>query len=152
MQREIELTFKKLIKQIPKDQRKKKFVFICYGLAAYDKFEYKGYKVFNIESERDEITIMSKDDFDKALAWNDDLSTHTETDDEFLQDVRKMIAQGTLAKKIAQKIKKEIETLLEPLAVLAVLRKHIRSTNTEAQIKQATIKREIILSGYQIKE
>ena len=76
----------------------------------------------------------------------------TETDDEFLQDVRKMIAQGTLAKKIAQKIKKEIETLLEPLAVLAVLRKHIRSTNTEAQIKQATIKREIILSGYQIKE
>lgn len=30
----------------------------------------------------------------------------TETDDEFLQDVRKMIAQGTLAKKIAQKIKK----------------------------------------------
>ena len=67
MQREIELTFKKLIKQIPKDQRKKKFVFICYGLAAYDKFDFKGYKVFNIESERDEITIMSKDDFDKVF-------------------------------------------------------------------------------------
>ena len=42
-------------------------MFICYGLAAYDKFDFKGYKVFNIESERDEITIMSKDDFDKVF-------------------------------------------------------------------------------------
>jgi hypothetical protein len=47
-------------------------VFICYGLAAYDRFDYKGYKVFNIESERDEITIMSKDDFDKVFMDFDD--------------------------------------------------------------------------------
>ncbi len=75
----------------------------------------------------------------------------TEIDEEFLDEVRQMIAQGTLAKKIAQKIKKEIETVLEPLEVLTILRKHIRSTTPEIQQNQITSKREVILSGYLMK-
>ena len=60
---EIERTFKKLIKKIPQEQKKKEFYFLCFGLAFYNKEHYKGYKVFNVESERDEVTIISKDDF-----------------------------------------------------------------------------------------
>lgn len=65
--KEVEQTFKKLIKQIPKDQRKKEFYLVCFGLAAYDKESYKGFKVFNVESERDEVTIISKRDFDNFM-------------------------------------------------------------------------------------
>ena len=75
----------------------------------------------------------------------------TETDEEFLEGVRQMLAQGLLAKKVAQKIKKEIETILEPLDVLTVLRKHIRSITPETQQNSVTSKREVILSGYLIK-
>jgi hypothetical protein len=63
MSLEIERTFKKLIKKIPQEQKKKEFYFLCFGLAFYNKEHYKGYKVFNVESERDEVTIISKDDF-----------------------------------------------------------------------------------------
>jgi len=76
----------------------------------------------------------------------------TEIDEEFLDDVRHMLAQGTLAKKIAQKIKKEIETTLDPLDVLTVLNKYIRNTTQATQHKQTLHKREVILSGYQIKD
>ena len=60
---EVERVFKKLIKKIPQDQKSKEFYLLCFGLAFYNKEKYKGYKVFNIESERDEVTIISKDDF-----------------------------------------------------------------------------------------
>ena len=77
----------------------------------------------------------------------------TESDEEFLDGLRQMIAQGSIAKKIAQKIKKELETTLEPLDVLSILRKHIRTVETaETQNNHSATKREVILSGYQIKE
>jgi hypothetical protein len=60
---EVERVFKKLIKKIPQEQKNKEFYLLCFGLAFYNKEKYKGYKVFNIESERDEVTIISKDDF-----------------------------------------------------------------------------------------
>lgn len=60
---EVERVFKKLIKKIPQEQKKKEFYLLCFGLAFYNKEHYKGYKVFNVESERDEVTIISKDDF-----------------------------------------------------------------------------------------
>ena len=63
MSLETERTFKKLIKKIPQDQKNKEFYLLCFGLAFYNKEHYKGYKVFNVESERDEVTIISKDDF-----------------------------------------------------------------------------------------
>lgn len=63
-----------------------------------------------------------------------------------------MIAQGSIAKKTAQTIKKELEMTLDPLDVLSILRKHIRIVETsDSRNHPAAIKREVILSGYQIK-
>ena len=73
----------------------------------------------------------------------------TDDDEQLIGDVRKMIDQGTIAKKVARNIKKELEKTLEPLEVLAILRKHIRIVtvaDTKAQAK--ALKREVILSGY----
>ena len=60
-----------------------------------------------------------------------------------------MIDQGTIAKKVAQKIRKELEKTLEPLEVLAILRKHIRIvTVADTRAHTRALKREVILSGY----
>ncbi|MGV8073769.1 MAG: helicase-related protein [Syntrophobacteraceae bacterium] len=76
----------------------------------------------------------------------------TDADDEFVEGIRKMMAQGTMAKKVAQNIKKELEKTLDPLGMLAILRKHVRIVDDgERSNKTAsTAKREVILSGYQI--
>lgn len=76
----------------------------------------------------------------------------TESDEEFLDGLRLMIAQGSIAKKTAQTLKKELETTLEPLDVLSILRKHIRIVDAaDSQNHHSALKREVILSGYQIK-
>jgi SNF2 family DNA or RNA helicase len=73
----------------------------------------------------------------------------TDDDEELIANVRKMIDQGTIAKKIAQKIKKELEKTLEPLDVLAILRKHIRIVKVaDTRAHSKALKREVILSGY----
>ena len=73
----------------------------------------------------------------------------TDDDEELINNVRKMIDQGTIAKKIAQKIKKALEKTLEPLEVLAILRKHIRIvTVADTRVHDKALKREVILSGY----
>lgn len=74
----------------------------------------------------------------------------TDSDEQFLDGVRHMLNQGTLAKKTAQKVKKEIESILDPLKVLAVLRKHIRTLSREQLPGQGPSPqlREIILSQY----
>ncbi len=73
----------------------------------------------------------------------------TDDDEELIANVRKMIDQGTIAKKVAQKIRKELEKTLEPLEVLAILRKHIRIvTVADTRVHTRTLKREVILSGY----
>ena len=76
----------------------------------------------------------------------------TDADEEFLDGVRKMIARGLMAKKTAQTIKKAFEKTLDPLELLAILRKHIRTVDEgDAQTKRSgVVSREIILSGYQI--
>ena len=63
-----------------------------------------------------------------------------------------MIAQGTIAKKVAQTIKKELERTLDPLEMITILRKHIRAVDGPERINRKTsvTKREVILSGYQI--
>ena len=78
----------------------------------------------------------------------------TDADDEFLAGIQKMIAQGTMAKKIAQTIKKELERTLDPLEMIAILRKHIRVVDGPERINRKTsvTKREVILSGYLIPE
>ena len=74
----------------------------------------------------------------------------TDTDEAFLDNVRRMIAQGLLAKKTAQTVKKALERTLAPLEMLGILRTHIRMVDTsggEAQHNKGS-RREIILSGY----
>ena len=63
-----------------------------------------------------------------------------------------MLALGTIAKKTAQQIKKELEKEDNPLQVLGILRKYIRSVVVEEMQKNKnTLKREVILSGYLVK-
>jgi len=76
----------------------------------------------------------------------------TDADEDFLEGVRRMIAQGLMAKKTAQTVKNAFEKTLDPMELLAILRKHIRAVdegNTRTQRTGGT-RREIILSGYQI--
>jgi len=76
----------------------------------------------------------------------------TDTDEEFLDGVRKMIAQGLMAKKTAQTIKKAFEKTIDPLELLTILRKNIRvvdQVNSQPS-RPSGARREIILSGYQI--
>lgn len=75
----------------------------------------------------------------------------TDSDEEFIQSVIKMAEQGAIAKKTAQLIKKEIETIEDPLKVLYVLQKHIRYTTTDTDNSKPAggiLKREVILSNY----
>ena len=78
----------------------------------------------------------------------------TDTDEEYIANIMVMIAQGTLAKKVAQTIKKELEKTLDPLEALAILRRHIRVVDNRRETHHQTkvTKREVILSGYQIAE
>lgn len=76
----------------------------------------------------------------------------TGTDDEFINGVKEMLQQGTIAKKTAQLIKKELEKTLDPIVTLNILRKHIRIVAIEGNSNAKKFqKREVILSGYIIK-
>ncbi|WP_300461259.1 helicase-related protein [Desulfobacula sp.] len=77
----------------------------------------------------------------------------TDSDEEFLEGIKRMIRQGTLAKKTAMTIKRAFEKTLDPLVMLKILRKHIRVVDSESSISQQPhqYKKEIILSAYQVK-
>lgn len=73
----------------------------------------------------------------------------TDSNDEFLNGVREMLTQGTIAKKISQRIKKEFEKTTDPLEMLHILEKHIRIVAVEGTLNSKELqKREVILSGY----
>lgn len=73
----------------------------------------------------------------------------TDSDDELIAAIKYTLAQGKMAKKTAQKVKKELEKVIEPLQTLQVLRKHGRiNINIENDDKKNYQKREVILSGY----
>ncbi|HPK04367.1 MAG TPA: hypothetical protein PK908_00560, partial [Bacteroidales bacterium] len=77
----------------------------------------------------------------------------TDLNDEFLSGIKDMLAQGTIAKKTAQLIKKEMEKTTDPLQILHILEKYIRYVGTEEKENAKKIqKREVVLSGYIIKE
>jgi len=63
-----------------------------------------------------------------------------------------MIRQGTMAKKTAQTIKKEFEKTIDPLEMLAIMRKNVRVVHEEAgsRNRKTQGRREVILSAYQI--
>lgn len=74
----------------------------------------------------------------------------TEVDDEFVRDVRAMIQQGTIAKKVARNLKRSLEKTVEPLEMLTILRKHIRVIDvTHLEQQTHASRREIILSIHQ---
>lgn len=76
----------------------------------------------------------------------------TDSDEEFILGVKQMIQQGLMAKKTAQKIKKELEKEDDPLQMLHILQRHIRSVAVdEIQNGKSPITREVILSGYLLK-
>lgn len=76
----------------------------------------------------------------------------TDSNDDFLNGVKEMLAQGTIAKKTAQLIKSELEKTTDPLHILHILEKYIRFVAIEGiQNTNKFQKREIILSGYLIK-
>ncbi|MFK5983317.1 MAG: helicase-related protein, partial [Flavobacteriaceae bacterium] len=86
---------------------------------------------------------------DKAFKY---CKTFTDSNDEFINGVKNMLNQGTMAKKTAQIIKKEFEKTTDPLALLNILRKHIRAVAIEqSNNKKVFQNREVILSGYIIK-
>jgi len=76
----------------------------------------------------------------------------TDADEELIDGVRRMIAQGTLAKKPAQAIKKAFEKTLDPLEMVAILRKHVRVVDdgSGTQRRGMRARREVILSAYQV--
>ncbi|MCU0289443.1 MAG: helicase, partial [Acidobacteria bacterium] len=77
----------------------------------------------------------------------------TDSDEEFLENFHKMMTQGTIARKVAREIKKELENTLDPLEMINILRKHIRGAATlHHQPTQNSFKREVILSGYLLKK
>lgn len=76
----------------------------------------------------------------------------TDHDDDFINGVKEMLAQGTIAKKTSQSVKKELEKTLNPLEILSILRKHIRPVAIDGNKDNKKFqKREVILSGYLIK-
>lgn len=73
----------------------------------------------------------------------------TDSDEDFINGIRTMLAHGTMAKKTAQVIKKELEKTIEPLEIFAILRKHVRNIAVEETSEgKSIVKREVILSGY----
>jgi superfamily II DNA/RNA helicase/HKD family nuclease len=78
--------------------------------------------------------------------------TFTDTDEEFIEGVKNMLANGTIAKRTSQDIKKELEKTIDPMDVLHILRKHIRSVAIETIGSNKSFqRREVILSGYIVK-
>lgn len=76
----------------------------------------------------------------------------TDSDEEFILGVKQMIQQGLMAKKTAQKIKKELEKEVDPLQMLHILQRNIRSVAVEEiQNGNTPLSREVILSGYLLK-
>ena len=66
--KEIEKEFDKLIRQIPRSQRHKKFVLITFNNVYYPFATYKNCNVLNaMTGEEDKIIIISQDDLDNLL-------------------------------------------------------------------------------------
>jgi superfamily II DNA/RNA helicase len=76
----------------------------------------------------------------------------TDADEAFLESLRRMIAQGLVAKKPAQMVKKALEKTLDPLEILGILRTHIRVVDTSGSGSDHShaCRREVILSGYRL--
>ena len=76
---------------------------------------------------------------------------YTEEDEAFIRDVREALEEGRIPYKVTQKVRKEIETEIDPLDVLRKLRKgipgnfHVKDKSIDERRSQP---REVILSVY----
>ena len=76
----------------------------------------------------------------------------TDSDEAFISGVKKMLHLGLMAKKTAQRIKVELEREEQPLQMLYILQKNIRTVAIETTQNNSTpLTREVILSGYLVK-
>ena len=122
-----------------------------YRLLEENKAGFKMDTIQDIEIERRSGGRSNTDYIERRLKdkYFKNCRKFTDSDEEYIDNVRKMIEHGTIAKKVARMIKKEFENTLDPLEMLNILRKHIRSVaSVEIQRGTAGLKREIILSGY----
>ncbi len=73
----------------------------------------------------------------------------TDADEDFINDVKRLIQQGLIAKKTAQKIKKEFERESDPIQLLYILKNNIRSVAIQDTAgNKSSITREVILNAY----
>ena len=80
----------------------------------------------------------------------------TEDDEEFVGKVIRLLEDGALPKATAKKVAAALKKEIEPLKVLAILRRHVKheffQTNPAARAGQALAPREVILSSYLVQE
>jgi superfamily II DNA/RNA helicase len=80
----------------------------------------------------------------------------TEDDEEFVGKVIRLLEDGSLPKATAKKVAAALKKEIEPLKVLAILRRHIKQdffqTNPVANASHALSPREVILSSYLVKQ
>jgi hypothetical protein len=75
----------------------------------------------------------------------------TEEDEDFLRSVLKAFENGVIPKNTSKRLKNELEKEINPLKVLAILRKNLPSSILSAAPtgqQAALAKREVILSEY----
>lgn len=78
----------------------------------------------------------------------------TEDDEEFVGKVIRLLVDGALPKPTTKKIAAALKKEIQPLKVLAILRRHVAQelfqTSTAAHIGQSNAPREVILSSYRV--
>jgi len=79
----------------------------------------------------------------------------TDIDDEYLENVRKLLDEGTLPKTVAKRIFAEIKDVSNPIKILAAIKRNLPNQffNSTASAKDASMSslKEVILSEYLIK-
>jgi len=80
----------------------------------------------------------------------------TEDDEEFVGKVVRLLEDGAVPKATAKKVAAALKREIQPLKVLAILRRHIKheffQTSPAAQASQALAPREVILSSYLVQQ
>ena len=83
-------------------------------------------------------------------------SQFTEDDEGFVDEVVRLLEDGALPKATAKKVAAALKKEIQPLKVLAILRRHIKheffQTSPAAHASQALAPREVILSSYLVQQ
>jgi len=78
----------------------------------------------------------------------------TDTDEEYIELVLSALQQGIITKKTIQRVKNEISVVIDPVKIINILKKNIPANilyfNKESSDTDITVKREVVLSEYQV--